>query len=53
VLMGRGTVIADGAPAEVLGGGWHFSTDVARALGAPGALTPEQGAAVLGKELVR
>jgi energy-coupling factor transport system ATP-binding protein len=53
VLMGRGTVIADGPPAEVLGGGWHFSTDVARALGAPGALTPEQGAAVLGKELVR
>jgi energy-coupling factor transport system ATP-binding protein len=53
VLMGRGTVIADGAPAEVLGGGWHFSTDVARALGAPGALTPEQSAAVLGKELVR
>jgi hypothetical protein len=30
----------------VLGGGWHFSTDVARAVGG-GALTAEQGAAVL------
>jgi len=31
VLLGEGQVIADGAPDEVLGGGWHFSTDVARA----------------------
>ncbi len=46
VLMGQGTVIADGPPAEVLAGGWHFSTDVARALDGA-ALTPEQGAAVL------
>ena len=54
VLMGQGELIADGPPAEVLCGGWHFSTDVARALGgAGGALTPEQGAAVLGRELVR
>ena len=46
-------MIADGAPAEVLAGGWHFSTEVARALGgAGGALTPEQGARVIGKELV-
>jgi len=48
VLMGPGTVIADGLPADVLAGGWHFSTDVARVLGpATRALTPEQGAAAL------
>ena len=53
VLMGKGELIADGSPEEVLAGGWHFSTDVARALGgAGGALTPEQGAAVLARELV-
>jgi len=53
VLMGPGTVIADGPPAEVLAGGWHFSTDVARTLGgAGGALTPEQGARLLARELV-
>jgi energy-coupling factor transport system ATP-binding protein len=46
VLMGQGTVIADGPPAEVLAGGWHFSTDVARTLDGA-ALTPEQGAAAL------
>ncbi len=33
VLMGQGEVIADGSAAEVLAGGWHFSTEVARALG--------------------
>jgi energy-coupling factor transport system ATP-binding protein len=54
VLMGQGTVIADGPAREVLCGGWHFATEVARVLGgAGGALTPEQGAAVLSKELVR
>jgi len=53
VLMDPGTVIADGPPAQVLAGGWHFSTDVARALGgAGGALTPEQGARLLQRELV-
>ena len=53
VLMGPGVVIADGAPADVLAGGWHFSTEVARALGgAGGALTPEEGARAVGKELV-
>jgi energy-coupling factor transport system ATP-binding protein len=46
VLMGQGTVIADGPPADVLAGGWHFSTDVARALDGA-ALTPEQGAMAL------
>jgi energy-coupling factor transport system ATP-binding protein len=54
VLMGQGVVIADGPASEVLCGGWHFATEVARVLGgAGGALTPEQGAAVLGRELVR
>ena len=53
VLMGQGDVIADGPPAEVLAGGWHFSTEVARALGgASGALTPDQGARVIARELV-
>ncbi|HEU0018866.1 MAG TPA: ATP-binding cassette domain-containing protein [Thermoleophilaceae bacterium] len=54
VLMGDGVVIADGAPAELLAGGWHFSTEVARALdGAGGALMPEQGAELIERELVR
>ncbi len=53
VLMGQGTVIADGATAEVLAGGWHFATEVARVLGgAGGALTPEDGSRLLDKELV-
>jgi energy-coupling factor transporter ATP-binding protein EcfA2 len=52
VLMGPGVVIADGSPGEVLGGGWHFSTDVARTLGGA-ALTAEEGARVLERELVR
>ena len=30
VLLGQGASIADGPPAEVLGGGRHFSTEVAR-----------------------
>jgi energy-coupling factor transport system ATP-binding protein len=51
VLMGQGVVIADGPPAEVLAGGWHFSTEVARALDGA-ALTPEEGARALGRELV-
>ena len=54
VLMGDGVVIADGPPAELLAGGWHFSTEVARALdGAGGALLPEAGAELIGRELVR
>ncbi len=53
VLMGQGEVIADGPAHEVLSGGWHFATEVARVLGgAGGALTPEQGAALLDRELV-
>jgi energy-coupling factor transporter ATP-binding protein EcfA2 len=54
VLMGQGVTIADGPAAEVLAGGWHFATETARVLGgAGGALTPEQGARVLERELVR
>jgi energy-coupling factor transport system ATP-binding protein len=53
LLMGEGELIADGPVAEVLAGGWYFATEVARVLGgAGGALTPEQGAALLERELV-
>jgi energy-coupling factor transporter ATP-binding protein EcfA2 len=53
VLMGPGVVIADGRAAEVLAGGWHFATETARVLsGAGGALTPEQGARLIERELV-
>jgi energy-coupling factor transport system ATP-binding protein len=48
VLLGQGTVIADGPPAEVLGGGRHFSTEVARATGGA-ALLPEQGARLIAR----
>jgi energy-coupling factor transport system ATP-binding protein len=54
VLMGQGVVIADAPTREVLCGGWQFATDTARILGeASGALTPEQGAELLQRELVR
>jgi energy-coupling factor transport system ATP-binding protein len=54
VLLGQGDVIADGPVGEVLTGGWHFSTEVARVLGgAGGALTAEQGALLIERELVR
>jgi len=43
VLLGPGVVIADASPSEVLGGGWHFSTDVARITDGA-SLTPEEGA---------
>jgi energy-coupling factor transport system ATP-binding protein len=46
VLLGQGVVIADGPPEEVLGGGRHFSTEVARVTGGA-TLLPEQGAAIL------
>ncbi|MFN2615615.1 MAG: ABC transporter ATP-binding protein [Thermoleophilaceae bacterium] len=52
VLMGQGVVIADGSPGEVLAGGWHFATEVARVLDGA-ALTPEGGARMLSRELVR
>ena len=54
VLMGQGVVIADASTREVLSGGWQFATDTARILGeSSGALTPEQGAGLLQRELVR
>jgi energy-coupling factor transport system ATP-binding protein len=46
VLMGRGEVVADGPIAELLAGGWYFSTEVARVLDGL-AVTPEEGAARL------
>jgi energy-coupling factor transport system ATP-binding protein len=48
VMLGDGVVIADGAAAEVLSGGWYFATEVARILGLEGVITPEQGATALG-----
>ena len=47
VLLGDGELIADGPADEILSGGWYFATEVARILGARGALTPEQGAELL------
>lgn len=48
ILLGDGAVLADGSAQEILGGGWHFATEVARLLPGSGALTPEQGAALIG-----
>ena len=36
-------MIADGPPAEVLGGGWHFSTEVARVTGRRGLRAAGRG----------
>ncbi len=48
VLLADGAPIADGPAAEVLAHGIYFATETARILGgAGGALTPEQGAAVV------
>ncbi len=46
VLLGQGRVIGDGPPAEVLAGGRHFSTEVARATGGA-ALLPEAAARLI------
>jgi energy-coupling factor transport system ATP-binding protein len=46
VLLGQGTVIADGPPLQVLGGGRHFSTEVARVTGGA-ALLPDTAAGLL------
>jgi energy-coupling factor transport system ATP-binding protein len=46
VLLGQGVVIADGSPRDVLAGGRHFSTEVARVTNGA-ALLPEDGAAIL------
>ncbi|HEV3072341.1 MAG TPA: ATP-binding cassette domain-containing protein [Solirubrobacteraceae bacterium] len=48
ILLADGRVIADGPTSELLAGGWYFATETARILGgAGGALTPEQGVALL------
>ena len=46
-------MIADGPIAEVLSGGWYFATEVARILDVDGAITPEQGAALLRRRTER
>jgi len=52
VLLGDGEVIADGAAADVLSGGWYFATETARILAAPGAILPERGAELLRERLI-
>ncbi len=48
ILLAEGAVIADDRAATVLSGGSYFATETARILGgAGGALTPEEGAALL------
>jgi energy-coupling factor transport system ATP-binding protein len=51
VLLGDGELIADGPVAEILSGGWYFATEVARILGAAGAISPERGAELLRHQL--
>src|SRR4051812_3773200 len=51
VLLGDGRAVADATPSDVLAGGWYFATQVARVLGgAGGALTAEEGAALLARQ---
>jgi energy-coupling factor transporter ATP-binding protein EcfA2 len=52
ILLGRGEVVADGSVAEILGGGWYFSTEVARVLDGA-AVTVEGGARLLADSLGR
>jgi energy-coupling factor transport system ATP-binding protein len=47
VLLGDGAVVADGPREEILAGGWYFATEVARILDGTGAVSPEEGAALL------
>lgn len=47
VLLAKGAVLADGPVREILGGGWHFATEVARLLPGSGALTATEGAQLL------
>ncbi len=55
VLLGDGVTVADAPVAEVLSGGWYFSTEVARILPGTGAILAAEGAALLraGHEAVR
>jgi energy-coupling factor transport system ATP-binding protein len=47
VLLGEGRPVADAPTTEVLGGGWYFTTQVARVLGPVGVLEPESAAELL------
>ncbi|HTU97672.1 MAG TPA: ATP-binding cassette domain-containing protein, partial [Solirubrobacteraceae bacterium] len=52
VLLADGAPIADGSAGEVLAGGSYFATETARILGgAGGALTPADGAALIGERV--
>jgi len=53
VLLGDGELVADGAAADVLSGGWYFATEVARILGRGGTISPERGAELLRARLAR
>jgi energy-coupling factor transport system ATP-binding protein len=46
ILLARGEVAADGTAAELLSGGWYFSSEVARILDG-GVITVEDGISVL------
>jgi ATPase components of various ABC-type transport systems, contain duplicated ATPase len=46
ILLARGQVAADGPVAELLSGGWYFSSEVARILGGA-AITVEDGVSAL------
>ena len=52
ILLGNGEIAADGAPEDLLAGGWYFATETARVLdGARGALLPAAGAEVIRNRL--
>ena len=52
VLLADGAVIADGTAGEILAHGTYFATETARILGgAGGALTPTEGARLVGSHL--
>jgi energy-coupling factor transporter ATP-binding protein EcfA2 len=47
VLLGEGSVVADGATRAVLSGGRYFATEVARVLAPAAAVLAEDGALLL------
>lgn len=47
IVLGGGRLLADAPVAQVLGGGSHYSTAIARLLPGSGVLTAEEGARVL------
>lgn len=48
VLLADGSVMADGDAREVLGGGWHFATDIAKLFPGSGALSVDDAMQSLG-----